>query len=114
MSIVKEPRELIFGIGEGGALTNPQWKYERFVVDGESREAVGFVFEPATPEEIEAYLGTAFVAVQSQTNSAQETITRLTAQRDAALLAAQKVAAADAAWDEQVRPFVTAANAAAD
>ena len=116
MAIVSEKRSLHFGVGEGGALTNPEWEVERFVVNEDgSREALGRKRVPATNEEIATQLSAAAAALQSQTSSLVQTIAAkdaeiasLTAQRDAARLAAQKVADADAAWEADVRPAVTA------
>lgn len=111
-----EYRGLHFGVGEGNALTNPEWEVERFLVNEDgTREALGRRRIAATMEEVSEKLSEAAAALQSATNSLVQTvaakdaeIATLMAERDVAIAAARKVADADAAWDAEVRPAVAA------
>lgn len=109
MAIVMEKRGLHFGVGEGDALTNPEWEVERFLEEEDgTREALGRKRIPATMEEIEALFGEAATALDSKTSSLMQTIADrdkviaeknktiadLTAQRDGALAVIQKVTTA--------------------
>ncbi len=117
LKIVK--KQLVLDLDKNEAPTAWRWRIDRFVRFGDGQEKIISDEIPATPEEVSAHVGAAVARQASDIEADRvkygETIAALTSDRDkliAALTSANErlalIAQADAAYDAQVKPVLSA------